>query len=59
MSWQKAKYSINKGLWGTSVGGDETLTSNTPLPENAYPSQLTKEGEEKVVLSLKKGNLLH
>jgi hypothetical protein len=31
-SWEKAQYSINKGLWGTSVGGKETLTSNQPLP---------------------------
>ena len=58
MSWQKAKYSINKGLWGTSVGGDETLTSDKPLPESAYPSQLIKEGEEKVVLTFKKGELV-
>jgi argininosuccinate synthase len=39
MSWNKAKYSVNKGLWGTSVGGEETLTSERPLPESAYPSQ--------------------
>jgi len=58
MSWQKAKYSINKGLWGTSVGGDETLTSNKPLPESAYPSQLQKEGQEKVILSFNKGELV-
>ena len=25
-SWEKAKYSINRGIWGTSVGGVETLT---------------------------------
>ncbi len=56
--WEKAKYSINKGLWGTSVGGSETLTSNLPLPESAYPSQLTKKGEEKVTLSFKKGELI-
>ena len=31
---EKAKYSINKGLWGTSVGGRETLTSNQSLPES-------------------------
>ncbi|NOY48790.1 MAG: argininosuccinate synthase [Chlorobi bacterium] len=57
-SWQKAKYSINKGLWGTSVGGEETLTSNKPLPESAYPSQLQKEGQEKVTLSFSKGELV-
>jgi argininosuccinate synthase len=42
----KAQYSINKGLWGTSVGGKETLTSHQALPSEAYPSQLVK-GEEK------------
>ncbi len=31
MSWEKAKYSVNKGLWGTSVGGSETLTSNKAI----------------------------
>jgi len=58
MSWQKAKYSINKGLWGTSVGGEETLTSNQALPDSAYPSQLQKEDQEKVTLSFEKGELV-
>ena len=58
MSWEKAKYSVNKGLWGTSVGGEETLTSEKPLPEQAYPSQLQKQGEEKVTLTFNKGQLV-
>ncbi|MEZ4840728.1 MAG: argininosuccinate synthase [Flavobacteriaceae bacterium] len=58
LSWEKAKYSINKGLWGTSVGGVETLTSHEPLPENAYPSQLEKQQPEKVKLSFEKGELI-
>lgn len=58
MSWEKAKYSINKGLWGTSVGGEETLTSSKPLPESAYPSPLQNEGEEKVTLTFEKGELV-
>ncbi|MEM9680747.1 MAG: argininosuccinate synthase domain-containing protein [Bacteroidota bacterium] len=57
LSWEKAKYSINKGLWGTSVGGSETLTSHQVLPENAYPSQLQKDGSEKVILTFTKGEL--
>ena len=57
MSWAKAKYSINKGLWGTSVGGEETLTSKNPLPEEAYPSQLQKEGSEKIKLTFSEGEL--
>jgi argininosuccinate synthase len=37
---KKAAYSINQGIWGTSVGGKETLTSRYTLPEEAYPTQL-------------------
>ncbi|MFY0629609.1 MAG: argininosuccinate synthase [Flavobacteriaceae bacterium] len=58
MSWSKAKYSINKGLWGTSVGGSETLTSHQPLPEEAYPSQLEKQGSEQVKLTFSEGELM-
>lgn len=58
MSWAKAKYSVNKGLWGTSVGGEETLTSEKALPSEAYPSQLKKEGTEKVSLTFEKGELI-
>ena len=58
MPWEKAQYSINKGLWGTSVGGSETLTSHKPLPENAYPSQLQKQGDEKVTLTFNRGELV-
>lgn len=53
----KAQYSINKGIWGTSVGGKETLTSHQPLPESAYPTQLTKEQLERVTLHFVKGEL--
>ncbi|REG89862.1 argininosuccinate synthase [Winogradskyella sediminis] len=58
MSWEKAKYSVNKGLWGTSVGGSETLTSEKPLPESAFPSQLKHSEPEKVVLTFSKGELV-
>ena len=44
--WEKAKYSINQGLWGTSVGGSETLTSEEPLPESAYPSPLKERNPQ-------------
>ena len=57
-SWEKAQYSINKGIWGTSVGGKETLTSNIPLPEEAFPSQLKNTTPEKVVLEFKNGELV-
>ncbi len=55
--WEKAKYSINQGLWGTSVGGAETLTSDLPLPDSAYPSALKKEKEEQISLQFTQGEL--
>ena len=58
LSWEKAQYSVNQGLWGTSVGGKETLTSNEALPESAFPSQLKKEGSEIVTLAFEKGTLV-
>ena len=57
MAWEKAKYSVNRGLWGTSVGGSETLTSHKGLPEEAYPSQVKKHEKEQVVLTFTKGEL--
>ncbi|WP_026915641.1 argininosuccinate synthase [Christiangramia portivictoriae] len=57
MNWEKAKYSVNKGLWGTSVGGAETLTSEKPLPETAYPSHLKEREPKQVQLSFTKGEL--
>lgn len=56
--WKKMEYSINKGVWGTSVGGKETLHSHTNLPEEAYPSQLKKEGTEQLVLEFEKGEVV-
>ncbi len=57
--WKKLEYSINKGLWGTSIGGKETLSSHLPLPDAAFPSQLKKEGEETLVLTFNKGEVTH
>lgn len=57
MNWEKAKYSVNKGLWGTSVGGAETLTSEKPLPEAAYPSQLQEKKPTQISLGFTKGEL--
>lgn len=57
MDFKKAAYSINKGLWGTSVGGKETLTSNDYLPEDAWPTPITKTGEENITLHFEKGEL--
>ena len=55
--WEKGKYSINQGIWGTSVGGAETLTSHQPLPEEAYPTPLTKTEPITVSLQFEKGEL--
>jgi len=57
MNFAKAVYSINKGLWGTSVGGKETLSSKGMLPEEAWPTQVTKTNSEDVQLNFEKGEL--
>lgn len=57
MNFEKAQYSINKGLWGTSVGGKETLNSKGMLPEEAWPTQATKTTPEELVLHFEKGHL--
>ncbi len=57
MNAEKAMYSINKGLWGTSVGGKETLNSKGMLPESAWPTQVSKTEGEEVKLSFEKGEL--
>ncbi len=54
-SWEKAKYSINQGIWGTSVGGVETLSSAGVLPQEAYPYQVTKSGSERVKIGFEEG----
>jgi argininosuccinate synthase len=51
----KAQYSVNQGIWGTSVGGKETLTSRQTLPETAYPTQLDKADELDITLEFFKG----
>lgn len=58
MNWEKSKYSVNKGIWGTSVGGVETLKSQKALPSEAYPSQLKRNDEEEVTLTFEKGQLV-
>ena len=58
MNFAKAVYSINKGLWGTSVGGKETLSSLGMLPEEAWPTQVSKSGTKQVKLSFEKGELM-
>lgn len=57
VDWTKAKYSLNKGLWGTSIGGEETLTSDQALPESAYPSQLKQTTQQTIKISFNKGEI--
>ncbi|WP_304649641.1 argininosuccinate synthase [uncultured Duncaniella sp.] len=56
--FKKMEYSINKDLWGTSIGGKETLHSEQTLPESAYPSQVTEHGEEKMTIGFEKGEIV-
>ena len=56
--WTKSEYSINKGLWGTSIGGKETLTSHKTLPEQAYLNQLQEKDAFKLNFSFKNGELI-
>ena len=55
--FKKMEYSINKGLWGTSIGGKETLKSEQTLPESAYPSQITATEPETLKLTFTEGEL--
>ena len=55
--YKKMEYSINKGLWGTSIGGKETLHSEQTLPEEAYPSQITATEPEKLTITFEKGEV--
>ncbi|MBO5195346.1 MAG: argininosuccinate synthase [Bacteroidales bacterium] len=54
-SWEKAKYSINQGLWGTSIGGVETLSSDGYLPEEAYPTKITETAPKHIKIGFEKG----
>jgi len=54
-AWGKAKYSVNKGLWGTSVGGAETLTSDQPLPEEAWPTPFGEDDPLTIDITFKRG----
>jgi argininosuccinate synthase len=55
--FKKMEYSINAGLWGTSIGGKETLKSEQTLPEKAYPSQLTETESRDIVIEFENGEI--
>jgi len=58
LNWPKQKkdYSINEGLWGSSVGGKETLTSHLTLPSEVYPSQIKKSKPTTLRIEFRKGS---
>lgn len=55
--FKKLEYSINKGLWGTSVGGKETLHSDQTLPEEAYPTQMTATDDARLTIDFEQGEI--
>ena len=55
---KKGTYSINAGLWGTSVGGAETLTSHQNLPEDAWPVPMTATGPRDLDLHFENGEFV-
>jgi argininosuccinate synthase len=55
MNWSKVGYSINQGIWGTSVGGKETLTSTGELPEGAYPTPVEMVGTRTITIGFETG----
>ena len=57
MNFEKAAYSVNKGIWGTSVGGKETLTSSDYLPESAWPTPVTENEPKEVKLTFVQGQI--
>jgi argininosuccinate synthase len=50
-------YLKSKGLWGTSVGGKETLTSHQFLPQHAFPTEVLATTEKTIVLYFQQGEL--
>jgi len=54
-----AAYSINRGLWGVTIGGTETLTSAGSIPDSAWvlsrDAFTNPRAPEKHVVSFKKG----
>ncbi len=54
---EEVDYSLNQGLWGTSVGGKETLTSGQALPGKAYPSKIVEEKPSELEIEFQQGEL--
>lgn len=53
---EKAKYSYNPGLWGVSIGGDETHSSSGLIPESAWYSPINEDiTEAKIIIRFEQG----
>src|SRR3569832_106025 len=54
-----AAYSINRGLWGVTIGGTETLTSSGSIPDHAWvlskDAFTNPKAPERHVISFEKG----
>lgn len=55
---KKGRYSVNQGLWGTTVGGAETLTSRHYLPDEAWPRPVTESGDRLLTLRFEQGEFV-
>jgi argininosuccinate synthase len=51
-------YSVNRGIWGTTIGGRETLTSHERLPDDAFPTPITEDGSKRLTLHFIRGELV-
>ena len=56
--WTKSVYSLNQGIWGTSIGGKETLSSDKNLPEEAYLNQLTEKEPRNLEIEFENGEIV-
>tara|TARA_B100000989_G_scaffold172731_1_gene129454 strand:- start:1656 stop:2843 length:1188 start_codon:yes stop_codon:yes gene_type:complete len=57
-TWNNSKYSINKGIWGTTIGGDETLTSYKALPNKAFTKKLIEKKKKVLNIGFKNGEIV-
>lgn len=55
---EKGNYSINQGLWGTSIGGKETLTSRDTLPEEAWLHHCERKDSMDIEITFSKGQAI-
>ena len=58
LTWNNSRYSINKGIWGTTIGGDETLTSDKALPNKAFTKKLLEKRKKVLNIEFIKGEIV-